>query len=381
MNADGRHARQLTRPGPVGSPTWSPDGRRLAFTDDFGISVVNADGTGERSFLLEPPLPGSIDWSPNGKEILATKLGVDVVAVRVDGTRSRTVAEGSAGGAVWSPDGRRIAFSKSNLRRGTIDLSNSIYLVNADGSNLRRLTRGGYDDFDPSWSPDGQQLVFERYPPGTFTTLAGQKLVELYTVRTDGRGLRRLTRNVVYDSSPTWRPRGTAAPPPPPPPPVERKQVKIPEVRRLKLPAALERLRAAHLHGRFVEEHRDPYADYLVVSQAPSAGTKVARGTVVQLTGFDVSDPFAGRKFDRRVWLAHPTCEGDANPRARMYRDLAHNHLKPGMKREAVVRLLGRPGHGEDWPLGAASGFKLDCDYLHVDYDDGGLERVSHWQS
>ena len=61
---------------------------------------------------------------------------------------------------VWSPDGRRIAFTSRP------DDNSEIYVVNADGSGQRRLTRNAAGDFGPTWSPDGRKIAFERLSVG-----------------------------------------------------------------------------------------------------------------------------------------------------------------------------------------------------------------------
>lgn len=68
---------------------------------------------------------------------------------------------------------------------------------------------------------------------------------------------------------------------------------------------------------------RDTQSVLFVVEQSPRGGSHVREGTVVKLLALDVSNPFAGRRFSSRVWQAHPDCNEDANPRGRMYSDLA----------------------------------------------------------
>jgi Tol biopolymer transport system component len=90
----------------------------------------------------------------------------------------------------WSPDGRRIAF--------TGEIGSGIYVMNAGGRRLRRLTRQG---LFPSWSPDGRTIAFVKKPPGQFS-------LEIYVVNTDGSGQRRLTRNTADDYVPAFSPDG-----------------------------------------------------------------------------------------------------------------------------------------------------------------------------
>lgn len=87
----------------------------------------------------------------------------------------------------WSPDGKRIAFTHV-ARRG-------IFVVNENGTGLRRVTTSPTLDVQPSWSPDGKRLAFARNS-------------EIYVVGVDGKGLRRLTRNRIQELEPSWAPGG-----------------------------------------------------------------------------------------------------------------------------------------------------------------------------
>ena len=89
----------------------------------------------------------------------------------------------------WSPDGERIAFSSD--RDGNFE----IYVMDADGQNPRRLTKNPRHDFSPSWSPDGDRIAFVSNREGNF---------EIHVIDTDGGNLRNLTNNAAMDSSPAW---------------------------------------------------------------------------------------------------------------------------------------------------------------------------------
>ena len=104
----------------------------------------------------------------------------------------------------WSPDGSRIAFSRAC--RGTSGLD--LYIVGANGRGLRRLVHTRTDDLWPSWSPDGSQIAFVSGEPPM--TKPGQRGVdpELWVVRVNGHGLKRLTDNNVRDETPAWSPDG-----------------------------------------------------------------------------------------------------------------------------------------------------------------------------
>ncbi len=91
----------------------------------------------------------------------------------------------------WSPDGRLIAFA--SMRFGSFD----IFVMRADGSGTRRLTRAREHDSRPSWSPDGAWIVFDRGAWG-----------DLYVIGKDGQGERRLTRDRAQETDPAWSPDG-----------------------------------------------------------------------------------------------------------------------------------------------------------------------------
>lgn len=151
---------------------WSPSGQRIAFASD-GIYAIERDGTERRRLAA---LPRSSD--PLSDVCLGGPL-------RSDWCESLALD--------WSPDGRSVAF---NDGRGII-------VAKADGSGARRLTSG--DDSLPSWSPDGASLAFSRYVSGD----AGSRGFDLFLVDADGTGLRRLTRDRQYTVVPAaWSPDG-----------------------------------------------------------------------------------------------------------------------------------------------------------------------------
>jgi serine/threonine-protein kinase len=98
-------------------------------------------------------------------------------------------------GPGWSADGSQIAFTTN--RAG----NNEIYAMNADGSNLRRLTNHPADDYGPAWSPDGLLIAFHSNRGGNF---------EIWVMNSaDGSNLRRLTNSPGIDADPTWSHDGT----------------------------------------------------------------------------------------------------------------------------------------------------------------------------
>ena len=94
----------------------------------------------------------------------------------------------------WSPDASKIAFSSNR------DGNPEIYVINADGSNMVRLTNNPFVDDMPAWSPDGNKVAFGSNRDGN---------TEIYVMNADGTGLTNLTNNPAYDVKPAWSPDGS----------------------------------------------------------------------------------------------------------------------------------------------------------------------------
>jgi TolB protein len=215
MSADGSTKRNLTRDRASDDlPTWSPDGRRIAFLHGRGrgrgqLYVVNADGSGLRNLgrIAGPALFASHPvWSPDGRTIYFGRY-----LISTDGSGARKLPYIPLI-AVWSPDGRQIAFV-NNVSTGLpgpgarFKDDSEIYVMNADGSGTLRLTHNvGYDG-KPAWSPDGRKIAFQSSRRAVRGVVGGSK-AEIYVMNADGSGKRNLTRNPANDGNPSWSPDG-----------------------------------------------------------------------------------------------------------------------------------------------------------------------------
>jgi Tol biopolymer transport system component len=222
MRADGTGARRVTRSHDVveAEPEWSPDGRQLAFSRSDKcpteptnmcnrIWTVNADGSEARR-LIPLRMPGLLanravsfhapTWSPDGRRIayeqsIWESQRSNLYVMNADGSgRRRLTRLRNARSPAWSPDGAAIAFTH-RPRPG----NREIFVLTLKTGKLRRLTRTKVDESLPQWSPDGRRIVYQRWDDeGT----------EVFVMNADGSGQRNLSRRLGLDGGPAWSPGG-----------------------------------------------------------------------------------------------------------------------------------------------------------------------------
>jgi len=207
MNHDGTELRFLTRGG---SPTWSPPGpngrasKHIAFhasasgaglpintfpgsaTDDSDIFTVNVDdllenGAVPRNLTIDrvATVDDDPNWSPDGRRIIFTSYvpqpsttitSSEIHIINADGTGHAQLTDDriEKRGAAWSPDGRRILFAcRSGEPTANVPDVKTFEICVMDAvanSPIRQLTLNNISELTPTWSPDGQLIVFHRVP-------------------------------------------------------------------------------------------------------------------------------------------------------------------------------------------------------------------------
>lgn len=163
-------------------PAWSPDGKKMVFIspckgmDDIyygaGLYLINADGSELTPIGSVPGSDFDPAWSPDGKSIAFTSLRTGQMEIFVMNVDDPTSANQITKGAksvesrqpAWSPDGSQMAYVVK--RFGVYQL----WSMNADGSEKEQIVRSGvaFSDYLPTWSPDGQLILFNQRCATTF---------------------------------------------------------------------------------------------------------------------------------------------------------------------------------------------------------------------
>lgn len=209
ITRDGRRMREVTTDRENGIeqhlfPTWSPDGKRIAFfrtRGEHGLWVMSADGRNLRKI----PTSTSDDfldlsWSRSGRILYSSSsIGLQaLVGIRPD-TGQRRLLVSDATQPRWSRDGRQLAFVRHVGRAGTFEV-----LVSDDsGANVRNVTRHPAADELPSWSPDGSRIAYSTERGGD------EALVDVYTSSSDGTDPRPLAVGPENEADPDWSPDGS----------------------------------------------------------------------------------------------------------------------------------------------------------------------------
>ena len=195
-----------------------------AIYPSYDIFQANADGSGVKQLTTTPGYDAEATVSPDGKKIIFTSTrdgDLDLYVMDRNGNNIKrlTTELGYDGGAFFSPDGKQIVYRayhpkteaeiaryKDRLANNLIEPNNfEIWVMNADGSNKRQITKLGAASFAPFFTPDGKRIIFcTNY----FAADPRKRNFDLALINLDGTGLERVTYDESFDGFPMFSPDG-----------------------------------------------------------------------------------------------------------------------------------------------------------------------------
>ena len=224
MGPDGSNRRNLTNnPAHDFTPAYSPDGRRIAFgsfrawdpvaggvIENSGeIYVMDADGSDVRRVTFNALADGYPAWSPDGERLVFAQPQrqelpdeglppTDLWIVNLKNGQERQLTNTPRTydlSPQWSPDGRHIAFESDTNEPGNFD----VYTIRPNGRDLRRLTHTPAFDGEPNYSPDGQRIAFSSERTGNS---------DIFVMRADGTRQTQLTKDPAFEGVSCFSPDG-----------------------------------------------------------------------------------------------------------------------------------------------------------------------------
>jgi TolB protein len=201
IDADGSNLRRITNfPEQDSEPEWSPDGTKLVFNhlvnEAFYLYVINIDGSNPKQ--LTNRHTAFCGWSPDGRSLVAETEQddrTDIAIIQIDHANNivADITVQNSFSPAWSPDGEKVLLmSERDGKLGS-------YIMNNDGTNIRRLT---YSDSCPTWSPDGKKISFVS---GQSDTVDLEKKA-VYVMNADGSDIRKVTDTSYEAYCPKWSP-------------------------------------------------------------------------------------------------------------------------------------------------------------------------------
>ncbi len=185
--------------------------------DTYDIYVADLQGHIKKKLTDQPGYDAEATVSPDGKKIVftSTRSGdLELYTMNIDGTDVKQITNelGYDGGAFFSPDSKQLVFRASRpktpeaikkykdlLAKGLVEPVNmEIFVVNADGTNLRQVTHLGGANWAPFFHPSGKKIIFSsNYKTKTIP-------FNLYMINVDGTGLEQITYDKIFDAFPMF---------------------------------------------------------------------------------------------------------------------------------------------------------------------------------
>ncbi|WP_094228410.1 TolB family protein [Methanolobus psychrotolerans] len=216
INADGTGKEKLRGTSNAKSFEWVQNGTKIFMVDRSNrLWLLDPDGTDKELLASGDKNDSHFRCQPGGSKILYTSKGsdnYDLWLMNYDGSGKTqlTSAPDNEDEMAWSPDGKKIVYVSKSVRdktnystyqSTTLNYSQTIWTMDADGTNKKQLTLSNRNwDSSPQWSPDGTKIAFQRMDVGTPFYIA--------IMNSDGSNLTVLTANDTTDISPQWSQKG-----------------------------------------------------------------------------------------------------------------------------------------------------------------------------
>jgi Tol biopolymer transport system component len=191
---------------------------------DYDIYVANADGSKPKRLTTTPGYDAEATVSPDGKKIVFTsqrdgELEIYTMDINGKNVKRLTNEPGYDGGAFFSPDSKMIVYRRSTPKDAAelaryrallaehliVPTTFEIWVMNADGSNKRKVTSLDSGSFAPFFTPDGKRIIFST---NYYATDPRKRNFDLALINIDGTGLERVTYNPTFDGFPMFSPDG-----------------------------------------------------------------------------------------------------------------------------------------------------------------------------
>jgi Tol biopolymer transport system component len=192
MSASGQQHKRLTRGyGDTLAPSWSPDGKQIAFVDrvaphggNYALYVIGSTGKGLKRIVGGARYQNNPAWSPSGKLIMFER-GNTLWTVKPNGRGQKRLAAGTS--PSWSPDGKSVAFSRNG----------DLWTMKAGGAGAHKIADVPSSTAGIAWSPDGRWIAYATADRG-----------DVLLVHPDGTGATHLTDEAdLFHSEPAWQPK------------------------------------------------------------------------------------------------------------------------------------------------------------------------------
>ncbi|HLJ89677.1 MAG TPA: S41 family peptidase [Candidatus Angelobacter sp.] len=168
------------------APSWSPDGKWIAFVSDKSgrdeVWMAHEDSTGLKKLSDSDTEKQNIQWSPDSKALMYATSDHKLYRYELEGGKTMSIAAGEAGniqGARFSPDGKWIAYSRLNN-----DLRPHVFIIPAAGGTEHHVGNADllFSETSPEWTPDGKRLVFLAGLAQAGNATQRQSYVQLYSL-------------------------------------------------------------------------------------------------------------------------------------------------------------------------------------------------------